>query len=237
MGGEGWKQNKVRLSDTLEKPQNSPTTRQLPNTQVKAAVDKYGGEKQRVGVVILAFNEAAVMLKQAASYPNIYSVHWWGSDGTAKGQRIMDDSPTEANHIGFYSLLSRETPTPLYYDLEKRYVALTKQQYGIYSAYLYDAAYAITKSVIMTGSIDASKVSAVFPMVCASMYGASGWCQLDQNGDRAAPPYDVWGFYPGSMASPPVSRASVSLIVAQYDPVFQKTTFIPSVLGYTPIGP
>ena len=47
----------------------------------------------------------------------------------------MDDSPDEANHIGIYSLLSRETLTPLYQTLEKEYVALTKQQYSTYSAY------------------------------------------------------------------------------------------------------
>ncbi|HIH88158.1 TPA: hypothetical protein HA344_02990, partial [Candidatus Bathyarchaeota archaeon] len=43
----------------------------VADAQVATAVGKYGGETQRVGVVILAFNEVAVMLKQAASYPNI----------------------------------------------------------------------------------------------------------------------------------------------------------------------
>jgi hypothetical protein len=63
------------------------------------------------------------------------------------------------------------------------------------------------------------------------MFGVSGWCKLDSYGDRAAPPYDVWGFYPGD------TKASVSKIMAQYDPDLIKTTFITSVLGYTPIGP
>ena len=86
--------------------------------------------------MILSFNEISVILKQVSSYPNIYNVHWWGSDGTAKSQRAMDDAPDEANHIGIYSLLSRETLTPLYNNLESRYVALTKQQYGTYQRIL-----------------------------------------------------------------------------------------------------
>jgi branched-chain amino acid transport system substrate-binding protein len=198
---------------------------------VKTAVAQNNGETQRVGVVILSFNEISVILKQVSSYPNIYNVHWWGSDGTAKSQRAMDDAPVEANHIGIYSLLSRETLTPLYSTLESRYVALTKQQYSTYNAYLYDAAFAIVKAVIETGSTDASKVSAAFPVICNSMFGASGWCRLDSAGDRAAPPYDVWGFYPSA------TKASVSVIMAQYDPDTQKTIFVISVLGFTPIGP
>jgi branched-chain amino acid transport system substrate-binding protein len=209
----------------------------VADAQVATAVDKYGGETQRVGVVILAFNEVAVMLKQAASYPNIYNVHWWGSDGTAKSQRAMDDAPEEANHIGIYSLLSRETPTPLYYDLEARYVALTKQQYGTYSAYAYDIASVLVQTITAAQSDDGQTIVPLQTPYSNQLFGAAGWSQLDEFGDRAAPPYDVWGFYPGSMASPPVDKASVSLIMAQYDPVFKKTTFVTSILGYTPIGP
>jgi hypothetical protein len=62
-------------------------------------------------------------------------------------------------------------------------------------------------------------------------WGAAGWSKLDEFGDRAAPPYDAWGFYP-SAANP-----SVSVIMAQYEPDFRKTTFVTSVLGFTPIGP
>jgi branched-chain amino acid transport system substrate-binding protein len=203
----------------------------VADQEVATAVAKYGGNTNRVGVVILSFNEISVMLKQVSSYPNMYNVHWWGSDGTALSQRAMDDAPDEANHIGFYSLLSRETITPLYSQLESRYVALTKQQFSTYSAYLYDAAFAIAKSVIETGSTDASKVSAAFPVICNNMYGASGWCRLDSYGDRVGSPYDVWGFYPSA------TKASGSVIMAQYDPDLHKTTFFPSVLGYTPIGP
>ena len=203
----------------------------VADQQVKTAVASYGGETQRVGVVILCFDEGPVILKQAKSYPNIYNVHWWGSDGTAKSQRAMDDAPDEANHIGIYSLLSHETVTPSFVALEQRYMSLTHQQYSMYSAYMYDAAFAIAKAVFETSSTDASKVSAIFPSICNSMYGVSGWCRLDSYGDRAAPPYDVWGFYPSA------TKASVSVIMAQYDPDYRKTTFITSVLGYTPIGP
>jgi hypothetical protein len=94
----------------------------LADATVAAAVTANGGEKQRVGVIILSFDEIPVILKQASSYDNIYNVHWWGSDGTAKSQRAMDDAPEEANHIGIYSFLSRGCDFE-FIDLQTRYTA------------------------------------------------------------------------------------------------------------------
>jgi len=161
----------------------------------------------------------------------MYNVHWWGSDGTAKSQRAMDDAPEEANHIGIYSLLSRETLTPLYQSLEKRYVDLTKQQYGTYSAYSYDLSTVIATSMFQAQSTTGATLVPLQMPISNQLFGAAGWSKLDQFGDRAAPPYDVWGFYKGA------TKASESVIMAQYDPDFQKTTWVTSVLGYTPIGP
>jgi len=205
---------------------------------VATALAKHNGVKERVGVIILAFNEAAVMVKQAASYPNIYNVHWWGSDGTAKSQRMMDDSPEESNHIGVYSFYSRETTTPLYYDLEERYTALTNQAYGSYSAYSFDIAQVMVQSFTAAQSDEGQTLVPLQKIYADQLYGAAGWAALDEFGDRAAPPYDVWGFYPGEMDTPPqAGRPSVSIIMAQYDPVFRKSTFVTGILGYTPPGP
>ncbi len=227
MGGEVAGE-KVRYANEVTEFANYLT---VADEQVKNAVAEYGGETQRVGVVILSFSEISVILKQVSAYPNIYNVHWWGSDGTAKSQRAMDDAPDEANHIGIYSLLSRETTTPLYQSLEKRYVELTKQVYMSYYAYSYDIAIVISYTMFLTQSTNGQTLVPLQKPISDTTFGAAGWCSLDEFGDRAAPPYDVWGFYPS------VAKSSVSVIMAQYEPDFRKTTFIPSVLGYTPIGP
>ncbi len=203
----------------------------IANKQVTDAIATYGGEKQRVGVVILSFDEAPVIAKQASQYAGIYNVHWWGSDGTAKSARLMDDAPEEANHIGIYSLLSRETLTPLYSQLEAEYTALTKQQFSSYTAYGYDVGMVIAITMFQAQSQKADDIVALQAPTCAQFFGAAGWSKLDPTGDRAPPPYDVWGFYPGA------TKASVSKIMAQYDPDFQKTTFDTGILGFTPIGP
>jgi len=203
----------------------------LADEQVAAAKAKYGGESQRVGVVILSFDEIPVILKQAAGYENIYNVHWWGSDGTAKSQRAMDDAPNEANHIGIYSLLSRETTTSRFLEIQKRYETTTAQQFGTYSAYSYDLQFVIMASMLQTQSEAGEDIVSLQAPICMNTFGVAGWSRLDEFGDRFAPPYDVWGFYPGD------DKPSVSKIMAQYDPDSQTTTFNTAVLGYTPIGP
>jgi len=210
----------------------------LADATVAAAVTANGGEKQRVGVIILSFDEIPVILKQASSYDNIYNVHWWGSDGTAKSQRAMDDAPDEANHIGIYSFLSRETITSRYLDLQSRYTALTAQQFSTYSAYSYDIGSVLATSVLQAQSQAGKDILDLQSPICLNTFGVAGWSRLDEFGDRFAPPYDVWGFFPGTNpGSPNTEKASVSIIMAQYDPDTQVTTFRPDVLGYTPIGP
>jgi hypothetical protein len=205
---------------------------------VAAAIAANGGEPQRVGVVILSFDEIPVIVKQASSYDNIYNVHWWGSDGTAKSQRAMDDAPEESNHIGIYSLLSRETVTSRYTDLAARYTALTSQQFSTYSAYGYDVGIVLATSVLQAQSKAGADILDLQAPICLNTFGVAGWSRLDEFGDRFAPPYDCWGFFPGTnTGSPNPDKASVSIIMAQYDPDSQTTTFFPEVLGYTPIGP
>jgi ABC-type branched-subunit amino acid transport system substrate-binding protein len=149
----------------------------------------------------------------------------------------MDDAPDEANHIGIYSLLSRETLTPLYNNLEGRYVALTAQQYSAYQAYSYDIALVIANSMYQTQSTSGAVLVPLQKPTADKTFGAAGSCRLDETGDRIGPSYDVWGFYPSA------AKASVSVIMAQYNPDAEEvkegegTVFFPAVLGYTPIGP
>ena len=209
----------------------------VADQQVATAVAQNGGDTQRVGVLMLAFSEISVILKQTSQYTNIYNVHWWGSDGTAISQRAMDDAPDESNHIGFYSLLSQQTLTPLYNSLDSRYTAATKQQFNAYQAYSYDIAIVLTSSMYQSQSTDGAVLVPLQKPTADQTFGAAGSCRLDATGDRIGPAYDVWGFYPSA------AKPSVSVIMAGYNPDTEEikegtgTFFLPAVLGFTPPGP
>jgi ABC-type branched-subunit amino acid transport system substrate-binding protein len=202
----------------------------LADDQVKNAVASYNGETQRVGVVIFATDELAVILKQAKDFPNVYNVHWWGTD-IAKLQRVMDDSPNEANHIGVYGIIPHEVRTARYVDLETRYIAVTGRQFSTYWAYSYDIGLVLTSSILQAQSTSGKDVLALQIPICLNTQGTTGSLRLNQFGDRFPPTYDIWGFYPGE------TKTSVSKLVGQYDPDTKNTVFYPEILGFTPLGP
>ncbi|MEM0259952.1 MAG: ABC transporter substrate-binding protein, partial [Sulfolobales archaeon] len=58
------------------------------NSIVSDAVSKYGANK--VGVLMISFEEAAALIAAAKNYPVLGSVIWQGSDGTAAVQPLLD---------------------------------------------------------------------------------------------------------------------------------------------------
>jgi branched-chain amino acid transport system substrate-binding protein len=185
---------------------------QQANTQTEAALDRQGGDARRVGVLLLAYDEASIIVKQASQYPALYGVTWFGAESTAQSQALMDGAPLEANHVKLLSLLAQKPSTSKYTELESRYTAIADDKFTIYRAYLYDAAWAVAKSILETGSYDAKKVMAVLPSLCDDFYGVSGWCKLNEFGDRAPSPYDVWYYAPG------VGKSSASYVAGTYYP-------------------
>jgi ABC-type branched-subunit amino acid transport system substrate-binding protein len=201
------------------------------STQAEEAITRMGGDTSRVGVLLLAFDEAPTILKQASQYDALYNLTWFGGDGTAKSQAIIDNSPLEANHIKLFSLLARSPDSIKYTDLEARYVAATGEDFSIYRAYLNDAAWVLARSILEIGSDNATRVAAALPGVCENFYGATGWCRLNKYGDRAPPPFDIWYYSPGTVVP------SKSLSVATYYPDTRATSWNMEALDFKIKGP
>jgi branched-chain amino acid transport system substrate-binding protein len=207
----------------------------VANDMAETAVANNYGDTERVGVLLLCFNELSLIATQCEEYTPLYDCPFFGSDGTARSQGGMDDAPEQVNHMRVFSLLTQSPDSAEYNAMEARYEELTHQQFGTYSAYLYDAAWAIVKSVIETGSTDASVVAAAFPGVCENLVGISGPCKLSEFGDRCPSPYDIWFFAPDE------GMASSSYIGGVYNPDDEVTTWdedlLMDKLGYVPAGP
>jgi branched-chain amino acid transport system substrate-binding protein len=226
---------KVRYATNTTDFSNYLTT---ADQEVRDAVAKYSGDKQRVGVVILAYNEISPILRMVSDYTNMYNVHWWWSNGsTATIYRVMDDAPEVASHIGVYCLVAHVTQTPLYAQLKNRYENLTKQQFGVNQAFSYDIAMVISNSMYQMQSTDGALLVPLQKPTSDRMFGSTGSLRLDDFGDRNNPSYDIWGFYP----SP--TQGTVSKIIGQYNPDAEEvkegegTVFNPDLINPGPPGP
>jgi len=150
-------------------------------------------------ILMLSFDEGATIITQAQDYPNIYSLAWFGSDGSAKSYKILDEAPEQACHLKIYSTLSAPTYSSKYDEMAQRYYDLIGQEMNFYIACQVDAAWLLALGVLETQSsatrqVKATDIIAVLPDVASRYFGYSGWCLLNEAGDRMSNNYDVWGF-------------------------------------------
>lgn len=193
LGGVVGQPIRYRLTDdpTLSDVDFCPYLQQ-GRDQAQEAITRMGGDAGRVGVLLIAYDEAVRIIKQASQCDTLYNLVWFGSDSIARSQVIASDAPLEANHLRLFSPLAREPDSTKYLDLRARFVEATGSEFSIYQVYLYDAALILAKTIIEIGSDNATDVTYALTGVCENTYGASGWLRLNEYGDRAPPPYDIW---------------------------------------------
>ena len=61
-----------------------------------------------------------------------------------------------------------------------------------YSYAVYDIVWVYALSILKADSTDPDAIRAVLPEVARSFFGASGYIDLDENGDRKAGDYVIW---------------------------------------------
>jgi ABC-type branched-subunit amino acid transport system substrate-binding protein len=195
---------------------------QLDN-QVARALQSNNGAADRVGVLGLCRSEAPAIATQAANYPHLFNVTWFGAMYTANNTQLASLAGPQAEQLKWISLKPETSKSDSYLSLSSRYQALMGQPIDIWSAYLYDSAFLLASSVVEAQSDDGLKVGGVFQEVCNSTFGVTGWCGLNMNRDRIPPPYEIWTYASTS------SNSTARILVGTLNPINHKATFYNSL--------
>jgi branched-chain amino acid transport system substrate-binding protein len=156
-------------------------------------VDTYGAE--HVGVELICFGEdGSPLLTQVEDYPTLWRLMWFGSDGSAMTQLILDNAPSQAAHLVVPSTYAAPGKSEVFDNLYNRYVASTGVSMGYYSACTYDIMTTLFESITSAQSTDPTDLIPLQFQVTYGKWGASGWTQLNEAGDRKASNYNIWGF-------------------------------------------
>jgi len=156
-------------------------------------VDEYGAE--HVAIEYICFGEdGSVLLTQVEDYPTLWSLMWFGSDGSAMTQLFMDNSPSQAAHLVFPSTYAAPGKSEVFTNLYNRYVASTGVSMGYYSSCTYDIMTTLFESITSAQSTDPTDLIPLQHAVTYGKWGASGWTLLNDGGDRKASNYNIWGF-------------------------------------------
>lgn len=156
-------------------------------------VDEYGAE--HVAIEYICFGEdGSVLLTQVEDYPTLWSLMWFGSDGSALTQLIHDNSPSQADHVILPSTFAAPGKSEIFINLFNRYHAVTGVTFSYYDACTYDIMTTLFESITSAQSTDPEDLIPLQHQVTYGKWGASGWTLLNDAGDRKASNYDIWGY-------------------------------------------
>ncbi len=165
------------------------------NTSVQQQVSSFG--KNEVGVYLTGFDEVIDLFKQALSYPDLYSIKWYGSDGMVLNEKILSD--TAASRFAEMT----KYPCPTYgLDVSTKYkwepvVTQINNEIGYqpdaFGLSTYDALWVVALSYLSNnGADDVSNLKKIFVQTANSYYGLTGATVLNNAGDRKFGFYDYW---------------------------------------------
>ena len=117
-----------------------------------------------------------------------------GTEDSGRSQRMRDDGGGMQIALRSFSSLMTPAKSWKWLELEEAYYSLVQQTASFYTATGYDAGWSVALSVVEAGSVDANDVAPLWPTVPRSYFGASGWVDLDENGDRKPGIFDIWDF-------------------------------------------
>ncbi len=170
-----------------------------------ALLDEYVTDLVEQGVALeniafdlIAFEEAAPLLAEAAGYPQLWDIIWIGSDGTAYSEAVRAHPAASefAAHVKFVNTMNRlpELSDQSLHDHVKDHIRETLgRDTDAYSYNSYDIIWAFALSFDEVG-YDTAAVREVLPGIVdewSAVYGSSGHIVLNEYGDRAFADYDI----------------------------------------------
>ena len=164
-------------------------------------VDKYTSQypADKVAVLMIGFSETVHLLGSAASFDNLDSVRWFGSDGSSLDNTLSDD-PTASAFLQDVNFVCNQFDTSgnnVYADVQERFMEYTGRTSGAHNFPIYDSVWVLGKTILETNSIDPLTVRNAITDVASRHTGTIGTINLNEFGDFATPNYDLWSIRDG----------------------------------------
>jgi ABC-type branched-subunit amino acid transport system substrate-binding protein len=144
----------------------------------------------KVGVYVIAYGEFVPILIQDPSHENLHKVKWYGSEATAKNERLLKHHKAVefANKTQFISpMFALNHTNEKFESLENTY----KLELNANDANVYDALWIAALTENISENTTFVKLKENFNKIVNSYQGASGNIKLDRYGDRIGN-YDFW---------------------------------------------
>ena len=171
------------------------TQASLLNTEVTTAISTYGAS--HVAVYAVTYEEIAGLMDAASQYPALSQVKWYGCDGSALSSKLTADPVAAAFAIKteFPATYFAPTNSSIQTQVMQYVESKTGNVPDPYAYGSYDALWVLAKCVGLTQQYSGTAINSALPTVSDYTFGASGWCTLNQYGDRTVGDYQFWQVY------------------------------------------
>ncbi len=157
---------------------------------VEAEALAYANVDGNMALVILGMKETAQIMSQAyvgyKDYRTLHELGWYGWMGTPFST-IESIAPDAAAIYGMASTVVVPTKSEKWFDFSDD----LGYEPTFYDACLYDICWIYAKSVLEASSTNIVDVKAVMLEVTNQYFGVTGWCNLNEDGDRYPVDYDI----------------------------------------------
>ena len=176
-------------------------------TQVNDAVATVGND--HVAVYLAGFEETADVLAAAKANPALAAVAWYGGDGSAQAQQLIDSRDAAAMAVqvhGYPSPLVALPATRAAKDagLLKAITKKAKAPADAFTLAAYDAFNVGAKALVAAGAdAEGTTLAAAFTKAADGYAGVTGTIELDAAGDRTTSPYAFWSICATGSAGTP----------------------------------
>jgi branched-chain amino acid transport system substrate-binding protein len=154
------------------------------------------GPAGKTVVYLAAFDEVVDLFHSAAGVSALQSVPWYGSDGVALSVPLASDAIAAAFAVktGYANptLLRPDASRAKWEPLVAPTVAATGIEPDAFGLAAYDAFWCGMLARLLAGSNQVAEWKQYLPFSAGMFFGATGWGQLNANGDRAEGDFEFW---------------------------------------------
>lgn len=151
----------------------------LANDKINEAIDTYGKEKVAL-LTIMFSDECLLMLPEANNYPTLMDVTWFDAEKPSRAPEA-GELAVKAKLI---TCVDTSAVSPKYDEFRAKYMELIPEEPLTWYVNFYDSAWIAALSLLQTTKYDGEALKAIIPEVASQYFGASGWCNLNENGDK-----------------------------------------------------
>ncbi|WP_406661009.1 penicillin-binding protein activator [Methanolobus sp. ZRKC3] len=163
------------------------------NDIVTSATSEYG--EGSVAVLLCSYGETTEIFTLAQNYPALSAVNWYGSDGIALNEELVNDN----NAAAFAAATNVKAPVYGYVGENDRYQTVgsrIEEELGrvpeTYALSAYDALWIATFVDLDAITENDESTKLAMDTLSETYFGITGWTKLDENGDREHWDYDIW---------------------------------------------